>query len=55
MTTLEVKFRKDVNGLRAWAVMLVIFSIWEYLDLRGGSRGRCFFCHLRLFNDKHYI
>lgn len=55
MTTLEVKFRKDVNGLRAWAVMLVIFFHLGVPGFKGGGRGRCFFCHLRLFNDKHYI
>lgn len=34
-----VKFRKDINGLRAWAVLAVLFFHFSFIGLSGGFAG----------------
>ncbi|GEM_PF-2646711 len=48
-------FRKDINGLRAIAVIAVVLFHFKIAGFSGGFTGVDVFCHLRLSDDSHYF
>ena len=56
----KLEYRRDIDGLRALAVLgVIIYHAKLYFDdtrvLPGGYLGVDVFCHIRLFNWRHRI
>ena len=50
----RISFRHDINGLRAIAVLAVVFYHADIEIFKGGWLGvDIFFCNIRIFNIKY--